>query len=487
MLDFEPKNVFRYFEEICAIPHPSGHEEKIADYVERFAKERGLSCYRDEVNNVFVKKAATPGHESVGAVMLQGHMDMVPEKDSGSSHDFLRDGLKLSVKDGWISADHTTLGGDDGAAIAIMLALLDSAPDPHPALECLFTVSEETGLTGAWAFDPDAVGMTAGTMINLDSEEEGIVTAGCAGGVRTDIRVPVTTVPFTGTALRVALGGFTGGHSGIEINEGHANAIKMLARLLAALRERFDFSLTAVSGGGKDNAIPRAAEAIVSLHGGDAEAFAVAAAAEADELRHEPSTIEADRAFVCTVEPAAESCVEMDAGSTDRVLSILNLVRSGVIEMSAFVPGLVAFSRNLGILSTETDADGTSVVLSFSSRSASEHQLDATQRELEMLAAAHGAKASHHARYPGWDYAPVSPLREIWAKESERLFGVTPEVMVIHAGLECGILCHKRPGLDIISVGPDMKDIHTPRERLNVDSTRRTYELVCAVLAKLAL
>ena len=485
MLDFEPKNVFRYFEAISAIPRPSGHEEKIADYVEQFAKERGLCCYRDEVNNVFVKKPATPGCEGAPAVMLQGHMDMVPEKDADSDHDFLTDGLKLSVTDGWIHADHTTLGGDDGAAVAIMLALLDSAPDPHPALECLFTVSEETGLTGAWGFDPDAAGMMAGTMINLDSEEEGFVTAGCAGGVRTDIRVPVTEVPMTGTAVRVALNGFTGGHSGIQINEGHANAIKMLARLLTAVREQYDFTLISACGGGKDNAIPRAAEAVVSLHGADVDAFRAAVLAEADELRREPSTISADRTFTCTVTEQDAPAGELDADSTARVLSILNLVRSGVIEMSAFVPGLVAFSRNLGILSTERTEDGTAVVLSFSSRSASDHHLDAAQRELELLAKAHGAKAAHHARYPGWDYAPESVLRDVWNRESERLFGVTPQVVVIHAGLECGILCHKRPGLDIISVGPDMKDIHTPREMLSIESTKRTYELVCATLAAL--
>lgn len=478
----EPKNVFRFFEAICAIPHTSGHERKIADYVEAFARERGLYCYRDEADNVFVKCPATPGRENAPAVLLQGHLDMVGEKDGTSTHDFLTDGLKLTVEDGWIHADGTTLGGDDGAAVAIMLALLDHAPDPHPALECLFTTSEETGLCGAWAFDPDKAGLTAGTLINLDSEAEGIITAGCAGGVRTDVTLPITRVPLDGQTVTLSLTGFSGGHSGVEIIEGHTNAIKALGRLLSVLSGTFDVSLIDVSGGGKDNAIPRAAQAALALRGASVEAFREAAEAEADRIRTEPSTIPADRAFVCAVTPADAPAGMMDTASTARVIDAILLVRSGVIEMSAFVKNLVAFSRNLGILQTEGDR----VVLSFSNRSASEHQLDAAQRELDTLARVCGGTAVHYARYPGWDYAPVSPLRTLWTRESERLFGITPKVEVIHAGLECGILCHKRPGMDIISVGPDIKDIHTPRERLSVDSTRRTWELVCAVLAVLA-
>ena len=264
--------------------------------------------------------------------------------------------------------------------------------------------------------------------------------------------------------------------------------MQVLGQMLDSLAGRFALRLIDLSGGGKDNAIPRAARARLSLPAGEADAFRAAALAEAELFRGEPSVVAEDRDFVCTVSlcGTASAC-RMDADSTRRVLDALTLVRSGVIAMSAYVPGLTAFSRNLGILTTESDAAGNAsrVVLSFSSRSASEHQLDRTQRELERLAALVGGVASHHARYPGWDYAPVSRLREVWTRESQRLFGVTPTVEVIHAGLECGILCGKRPGMDMISVGPDMRDIHTPREMLSVDSTRRTYELVCATLAAL--
>lgn len=484
----EPQAVFRFFEDICAIPHPSGHEGAVADYVEEFAKARGLSYVRDAADNLLLRLPASAGCEGAEPVLLQGHMDMVPEKDAGSTHNFLTDGLTLSVEDGWIRADHTTLGGDDGVAVAMMLALLDGAPAPHPALECLFTVSEETGMDGAWAFDPDAAGLTARTLINLDSESEGIITAGCSGGVRTDISLPVTTEPDSGTVAELVLDGFAGGHSGAEIHKGRSNAVQVLGQMLDSLAGRFALRLIDLSGGGKDNAIPRAARARLSLPAGEADAFRAAALAEAELFRGEPSVVAEDRDFVCTVSLCGTaSARRMDADSTRRVLDALTLVRSGVIAMSAYVPGLTAFSRNLGILTTESDAAGNAsrVVLSFSSRSASEHQLDRTQRELERLAALVGGAVSHHARYPGWDYAPVSRLREVWTRESQRLFGVTPTVEVIHAGLECGILCGKRPGMDMISVGPDMRDIHTPREMLSVDSTRRTYELVCATLAAL--
>ncbi len=494
-----PQALFGFFEDICRIPHSSGHEASLADYVEAFAKARGLFCYRDEVHNVLIRLPATPGYEGAGTVMLQGHLDMVGEKDGASGHDFLTDGLSLSVEDGWIHADHTTLGGDDGVAVAIMLAMLDDAPAPHPALECLFTVSEEIGLLGAWAFDPDRAGMKATRLINLDSEQEGIVTAGCAGGVRTEIALPVTTEWQPGrTAVTVSVSALAGGHSGAEIHKGRINGIKLLGRLVLPLAERYDLRLITLNGGGKDNAIPRSATARLALPTEQVGAFCAEVRQEAERIRQEPSTVPEDRDLICTAtgdgtightsgkENAASTF--MDADSTRRVLGLLSLVQSGVLAMSASVPGLVAWSRNLGILSTRHGSDSApvEVVFCFSSRSSSEHQLDASQQELDYLAASFGGTASHHDRYPGWDFAPVSPLREVWARESRRLFGVEPTVEAIHAGLECGILCGKRPELDMISVGPDMEQIHTPRERLSVESTRRTWELVRAVVRALA-
>lgn len=488
---FEPASVLSFFEDICAIPHVSGDERAIADYIEQFAKTRGLTCFRDHVHNIFIKLPASDGHESAPAVMLQGHTDMVGEKTADSNHNFATDGLKLRVDaDGWISATDTTLGGDDGIAVAMMLAILDNPPEPHPAIECLFTVSEETGLEGAWAFDPVAAGATAHTMINLDSEAEGVLTAGCSGGMRTDITVPVTCEPAEGVAVKITLDGFTGGHSGVEIHEGHTNAIKALGRILLALQEPYDFSLISVSGGGKDNAIPRDCTAVLDLRDSAfAEKFLSAVATEADKLRAEPNMIPADKAFTCTAEILSETpALCMDDKTTHAVLSLLTLVRDGVLSMSAHVKGLVAHSRNLGIVKTVCDETGTpaAVKFSMSTRSASNNHLDDSERELYTLAIALGGEATHRARYPGWDYAPVSPLRDLWTRVSERMYGVTPRIEVIHAGLECGILCDKLGEMDIISVGPDMRDIHTPREMLSIPSVERTYRLVCETLRELA-
>ena len=500
---FEPASVLSFFEDICAIPHVSGDERAIADYIQDFAVARGLFCYRDAVHNVFIKLPATEGHESAPAVMLQGHTDMVGEKTADSTHDFATDGLRLRVdEEGWISATDTTLGGDDGIAVAMMLAILDCPPEPHPAIECLFTVSEETGLEGAWAFDPVAAGAAAHTMINLDSEAEGIITAGCAGGMRTDIRVPVTCEPRRGIAVKVTLDGFTGGHSGVEIHEGHTNAIKAMGRLWTAAGRKMagKAHLCSLTGGGKDNAIPRDCTAVFDVVADDgrsetdlAEAFCALVCAEADLLRGEPNMIPADKAFTCTAEilQTGEPAYMLTRESDGRVHDLLTLARDGVLAMSAHMKGLVAHSRNLGIVDTIRDGEGkpAAVKFSFSTRSASNNHLDDSEVEMCALAAAitgDERNASHRARYPGWDYAPESPLRDLWTAVCERTYGITPRVEVIHAGLECGILCDKLGEMDIISVGPAMRDIHTPREMLSIPSVERTYRLVCEALREMA-
>ena len=498
---YEPASVLSFFEDICAIPHVSGDEKAIADYIENFAKSRGLAYYRDGVHNVFVTRPATEGHESAPAVMLQGHTDMVGEKTADSNHNFATDGLKLRVsEEGWLSATDTTLGGDNGIAVAMMLAILDCPPEPHPAIECLFTVSEETGLEGAWAFDPAAAGATARTMINLDSEAEGVITAGCSGGMRTDITVPVDCEPTEGAAVRITLDGFTGGHSGVEIHEGHTNAIKAMGRIWTAACRKFSGKarLCSMTGGGKDNAIPRDCTALFSVSDewgendpASVETFCEILRTEADLLRGEPNMIPADKTFTCTVEILPAPAYALNWESDLRIHDLLTLVRDGVLSMSAHVKGLVAHSRNLGIVKTVTDGEGKPIALKFSmsTRSASNHHLDDSEAELCALAAVitgDERNATHRARYPGWDYAPTSPLRNLWTSVSEEIYGITPRVEVIHAGLECGILCDKLGEMDIISVGPDMKDIHTPREMLSIPSVERTYRLVCETLRKLA-
>lgn len=493
-----PSGVFRFFEEICAIPHGSGNEAAIAAYIENFARERGLYCHRDHVHNVFLRLPASSGCEDKPAVLLQGHTDMVCEKDSDSTHDFLTDGLDLFVEDGKIGARGTTLGGDNGVAVAMMLALLDNPPKKHPVIECLFTVSEETGLEGAHAFDPAAVGVVAKTMINLDSESESTVTVGCAGGMRTDITLPVHPEKAEGCLVKVALDGFSGGHSGVEIHEGHTNAIKAMGRLLSSAWEDVDWDLVSINGGGKDNAIPRDCEAVILVRDAnrgrkDAEAFCDTVLAEAEKLRAEPNIIAADKQFTCTAEILSENTTSLTlvGDGTLGTITLLTLARDGVLAMNAHVKGMVAYSRNLGIVKTICDEDGTpaAVKFSFSTRSACESHLDDAERELSqlsMICTGLGSNATHRARYPGWDYAPVSPIRDLWCSTVEDMLGKAPCVEAIHAGLECGILCSKMPGMDIISVGPDMWDIHTPRERLGISSTKRLYEVLCQVIAQLA-
>ncbi|MBQ9779937.1 MAG: beta-Ala-His dipeptidase [Clostridia bacterium] len=494
---YEPHGVFSFFEDLCTIPHGSGNEAAVATYIENFAASRRLYCHRDSVHNVFIRLPASEGCENKPAVLLQGHTDMVCEKDSDSKHDFLTDGLDLFVEDGKIGARGTTLGGDNGIAVAMMLALLDNPPEKHPVIECLFTVSEETGLEGAHAFDPAAVGVVSKTMINLDSESESTVTVGCAGGMRTDITQPVTPKDAEGVLVRITLSGFSGGHSGVEIHEGHTNAIKAMGRLLN-ITTTCDWDLVSINGGGKDNAIPRDCEAEILVFDfdgngvADAEKFCGEILAEAEKLRAEPNTILADKQFSCTAEIVNEkaSTLILDLDGTWGTVTLLTLARDGVLAMNAHVKGMVAYSRNLGIIKTLCDEDGTptAVKFSFSTRSACESHLDDAERELTRLAmicTGLSDNATHRARYPGWDYAPVSPIRDLWCQTAQELLGKTPQVEAIHAGLECGILCSKMPGMDIISVGPDMWDIHTPRERLSINSTARLYTTLLCVIEKL--
>lgn len=465
----EPRRVLELFEEISAIPRGSGDEEAVAKMIEKFASDRGCYCLRDGRNNVFVRVPATAGREHEGAILLQGHTDMVCEKNSGVEHDFMCDGLELYVEDGWLRARGTTLGGDDGAAVAMMLAVIDGCVATHPTVECLFTTDEEVGLLGAGSFDYSVI--TSKKMINLDSEEENAVTAGCAGGVRSDLVVPVKMQEARGEALDISLTGLCGGHSGENINCGRANAIKLLGRILVALSKKMRVNIVSVNGGGKDNAIPREAFCTVSVAKADRAARAVLR--EVERIRGELCADDAGLTVGCAV--TAESPAEMmNAETTRRVLAVMACVQNGVIEMSRDIPGLVGFSRNLGIVKT----DDAGVTFVFSSRSPVESQLDASVDSLDALAAVTGAATRHYSRYPGWDFASRSPLRTKYLKVARGVLGYEPKVNVIHAGLECGIIRSHLPKLDMISVGPDMKGIHSPDEALSIESLGRLWRIL---------
>ncbi len=471
----EPASLFRFFEELCAIPHPSYHEEQVADWLEAFAAARGLFCYRDALHNVLIKKPATSDRQGAEPLLLQGHTDMVCEKNGDTEHDFLRDPLKLFLDGDLLGARGTTLGGDDGIAVAMMLAILDGALSSHPPIECLFTVSEEVGLDGAAGFDYTHI--TARRMVNLDSEALGVVTCGCAGGIRSDLTLAPHRIPFEGAALSVSVTGLVGGHSGENINSGRANANKLMGRLLAALGEVQPFSLVSLTGGSKDNAIPRECEAILALS--DVAAAKSVLDGLAAAIRGELSREDGRFVLTCREIPTPDTMLTKE--DTRHAVAILAVAANGVFEMNHEVKGLVEFSRNLGVI--RSDEEG--ITFTFSSRSGMEGRLDASVRELNLLAVVTGCRAHHHGRYPGWDYAPASPLRERYLESYHAVTGKAAIVNVIHAGLECGVIHSKLPDMDMISIGPTMHDIHSPDERLDLSATETFWKTLSHLIISL--
>ena len=465
----KPASIFRFFEEICAIPHPSYHEEKIADYLCAFAAERGLECYRDALHNVLIKKPATPDRVNDAPLMFQGHTDMVCVKTADCTIDFMKDGLELYLDGDFLRAKGTTLGADDGIAVAIMLALLDGELASHPALECLFTSSEEVGLDGADGFDYSKI--SARKMINMDSEDLGVITAGCAGGLRSTLTKTCSAVPFAGECLTVTVNGLFGGHSGVDIASGRANANKLMGRLLSKWQKAEGVvHLVSLNGGSKDNAIAAICEAVIATSNVEATTALLnnTAAEIAAELAKD------DKNFSLTVSPTKAPETMFSATDSAQLIAILAVVDNGIKEMNYNIKGLPEWSRNLGVITTE----GNEVELTFSSRSAIESRLDASIDELDTLALITGCTAKHYSRYPGWDYAPVSPLRDLYARAYRDITGKDATVDVIHAGLECGFIVSKIEGLDVISVGPDMRDVHSPDERLNLSSVETFWKTI---------
>ncbi|MBE6639612.1 MAG: aminoacyl-histidine dipeptidase [Ruminococcaceae bacterium] len=472
--DRYPEEVFRYFEEISAIPRGSGNEKGIADYLCAFASEKGLRFVRDALHNVAIFKAASAGRENEPAVMLQGHTDMVCEKNGDTVHDFEKDGIKLILgEDGWLRADGTTLGGDDGFAVATMLAILSDDSLSHPALECLFTVQEETGLGGASEFDYSV--LSARKIINLDTEDEGTAVASCAGSMNLTFTLQADTVPFAGNILKLSLLGLSGGHSGTDIDKGRANSIRLMGRVLNMLYRKQPFNLISLSGGNKRNAIPRECEAIISVQ--DAEGAIVYARELVGQIRAEMSSSDAGLHLKTGKAPKPETMFTYK--DTSRVLSFLALIPNGVIAMSNSKEGLVETSSNLGVVRTE----GNKIDFSVYARSSVEPSMDYTLCMMERVEKVTGLQMTFEDRAPGWAFNPKSELQKQFVQCYEALYGKEGKVEAIHAGLECGIILEKMGG-DAIAIGPDMRDIHTPDERLNLDSVRRLYRLVVKMLAE---
>ena len=472
--DIQPKNVFRFFEEISAIPRGSRNTKAVSDYLVAFAKARGLEHYQDALNNVIIIAPAAPGYESAEPVILQGHMDMVCEKAPDCNKDMEREGLDLAVEGDCVFARGTTLGADDGIAVAMALAVLDDTTLPRPRVEAVFTVDEEIGMGGAMGIDLSP--LRARRLINLDSEEEGIFTVGCAGGAGVCCTVPVGREAFGGTALDIALTGLLGGHSGAEIDKGRANPNLLMGRLLYALGKAADMRLVSVRGGLKDNAIPTASYASVIVR--DAETSRAVCAAMETAFRNEYRVT--DAGISVTVTPGADS-TPMDKASTARIVTLLCCAPNGIQEMSADIPGLVQTSLNLGILTTDRDG----VHATFSVRSSIDSQKRMLIDRLTALTESLGGAVTVDGDYPGWEYAPVSPLRELMRDVFTEQYGREPVIAAIHAGLECGLLISKLPGLDCVSLGPDIDEIHTFREKLHIASTQRTWALLTETLKRM--
>lgn len=471
---YEPKKALAYFEEICKIPHGSGNEEQVAKYIENFAKERGLFVIRDKNNNVFIRKEATEEYKGKGAYLLQGHTDMVCAKLTSSSHDFEKDALDLYLEDGWLRARGTTLGGDDGIAVAFMLALLDGEMSEHPTLECLFTVEEETGLGGAESFDYSVV--TAKKMINLDSESEGEVCAGCAGGVRSKLDFVTTLEKSEGDVITLSIDGLFGGHSGVEINCGRANAIIMASKILAEISKDQTLALVSIVGGEKDNAIPRMCEVKFVVE----DATRAVATVESLDQSIREGLVEEDKELKISL--SVENDVEEinTLLQSDKLIEMLNNIQVGVLSMSAHLEGLVEFSRNLGVI----DVTENGAYITYSSRSAKEEQIDLSIAQVNSNAEVLGANVRHTGRYPGWDFLPESDLRDNYVRKFKEIMGKDIQTVVIHAGLECGIIKSRIPDMDIISIGPNMRNIHTPDEALDLNSCGRLFEVLKAVLSE---
>ena len=476
--NLEPQNVFYYFEEICKIPHGSGNTGQISDYLKAFADEHGLYCRQDELNNIIMIKEASKGYEDHEPVLLQGHMDMVAVKDADCTIDMTKDGLQLEILGDRLTAKGTSLGGDDGIAVAFALALLAGEEYRHPRIELILTVDEEVGMEGATGLTVDD--LTAKRMINLDQEEEKIFITGCAGGARIDIRKKTETEQVNGMLCKLKISGLQGGHSGQEINKERGNAICLMGRLLAALQEKTPVYLKEVNGGTADNAIPNevCAEIVVTEWTEDIAAF----------MEEKFCGLKAEFAgkedgLKCELQVGAEDAlIEVcNRKDSEQWIHLLNVIPHGVIANSVKMKGLVETSLNPGILNVSA-VEG---MVSTSVRSSNAAAKEALINQLKSLAALCDATVGIRGDYPGWDYDPDSPLREKMVTIYEEMYGVKPQIEAIHAGLECGIFQSKIPGLDCVSIGPDMQDIHTTRETLSIPSVQRVWKFLLKVLESL--
>ena len=470
-----PQRVFYYFEQIAAIPHGSRNTKAISDYLVDFAKEHNLVWYQDENNNVVIVKEASAGYEAAEPIIIQGHMDMVCEKEKGVDIDFEKDGLKLYIDGDFLKAEGTTLGGDDGIAVAYALALLDSQEIAHPKLEVVITVDEEIGMLGADAIDLSM--LTGHTMLNIDSDVEGSFLTGCAGGMAVNVTLPIKRVMQSGEKVALTITGLEGGHSGSEIDKEHGNANILMGRLLRALFEETPCGIISLAGGLKDNAIPR--ECVTELLVPQENVNLVKEIADKLDIELKKEFMTADPSVCIEFEDLGKKEESiLDFGSVSRVIFYLRSVPNGVQHMSQVMHGMVETSLNLGIMELKEDALHTVTSIRSSVGTRKADLLDRVTAIVELL----GGEAEVEGDYPAWEYKQDSSLRPQIAKVYKQLYGKDPVFETIHAGLECGLLSEKIKNLDCVSFGPDNFDIHTPKERLSISSTGRVWDFIVEFL-----
>lgn len=475
----QPERVFHFFEEISRIPHGSGNTRAISNYLRDFAGKRGLFCRQDALGNVIIIKEAAPARQEEEPYILQAHMDMVAVSAPDAQIDMKTEPLRLKVQDGRIFAVGTSLGGDDGIGVAYCLALLDMESLVLPRLEVILTVDEETGMEGAT--DIDLSMLRGRRMINLDQEEEGVFITSCAGGARVDVEIPMEREETSGEAYRLVelrITGLAGGHSGMEIGKGLGNAIRLLGALLSGLSRNFAIRLVRMKGGLADNAIPREAEAAVLVR--ETDIAGIRSYVEREEQKLRETWLEKEPGFQLEKAYHNDRVSEgtYTSETTERALTCLGQLPNGVVAMSEDVEGLVQTSLNLGVLSLRDDC----LRLSYALRSSVDADKEALCGQMCQTAERAGAKAAVRNAYPGWAYRKDSPLREKMVRVYEEMYGKKPVLEAIHAGLECGILAGKLPGLDCVSIGPDLKNVHTAEESMDVASVGRVWDYILKVL-----
>ncbi|MGR6979910.1 aminoacyl-histidine dipeptidase [Testudinibacter sp. P27/CKL/0425] len=471
----QPTLLWQWFQQICDIPHPSYQEQQLADHIVDWAKQQQFWVERDSASNILIRKPATAGMENRQKVALQAHLDMVPQKNDGTKHDFSRDPIKPYIDGEWVTAQGTTLGADNGIGLASALAVLQSDDLAHPDLEVLLTMTEESGMVGANGLQPNW--LQSDILINTDTEENGQIYVGCAGGIDGDLRLDleIQANPHS-QAKKLVLKGLRGGHSGVDIHTGRGNAIKLLARVLAQLQPHFDFVLSDIGGGSVRNAIPREAFAVLSFDGSDEQLQSAVAELE-QELKKELEISEPN--LMLYLEAAKSATNSLSETATDRAIDLLNALPNGVIRNSDVVQGVVETSLSIGVLALL----GSQLQITILTRSLIESGKHYVCAMLDSLANLAGAEIEFSHDYPGWEPNPHSAILPITQRHYREIINQEPLIQVIHAGLECGLLKKQYPQVDMVSIGPTIRNAHSPDEKVHIPAVAIYWRLLTALLA----